>query len=153
MESTVVSQTAPDILSGNSVSFESRPVAGVWVPSSGEVKRSEVRSTLPAKGCSSLTAKKKSDENVLLIPHFKEFVAYLIASDIPEVQTVLISEERAQKLLHVYILTRGYDFDANEIIYDRQERVMHLFAGVDFDFHITPERRYSDPDLKVVFSR
>lgn len=149
MESTVLNQDVSAI-SGNLACAVSLPVISSW---SGKDGHGSVRSTASAKSNISLSAKNKSDENVLLIPHFKAFVGYLIARDVPEVQTVLMSEEKALRLLHVYILTSGYDFDANEKIYDQQERLMRLFTGVDFDFHITPKQRYSDPDLKAVFSR
>lgn len=152
MESTVVNQTVPNILSGNSVCFVSLPGMDVQISSSGEARRSEVRSTLPAKmGCSSLPSKKKSDENVLLIPHFKEFMGYLIASDIPEVQAVLMHQE--DKLLRVYIATKEFDFDVNERIYDKEERLINLFENVNFDFHIIGQRRFGDPNLRLVYSR
>jgi hypothetical protein len=89
-------------------------------------------------------------ESIQLIPHFKQFLAFLIA-DIPEVRAVLMRDDG--KLLDVYIVVDCFDFDLNEKIYDKEEHIMAVFAKVDFNFHITCQSTSSDPDLRVEWSR
>lgn len=88
------------------------------------------------------------NESVQLVPNFEEFVAFLLASDVPQVRSVFMGQEG--RLIQVFIVVDEYDFDVNEQIYDREECVMEVFDRLDFDFHITCQRSMSDPGLKKV---
>lgn len=88
------------------------------------------------------------NESVQLIPNFEEFIAFLLACDVPQVRSVFTGQEG--RLVQVFILVDEYDFDVNERIYDREECVMDVFDRLDFDFHITCQRFMSDPSLKKV---
>lgn len=58
-----------------------------------------------------------------------------------------------KKLLRIFIVVDEFDFDVNEKIYDREEHIMEVFAGFDFDFHITSQPTVSDPGLDAVWAR
>jgi hypothetical protein len=96
----------------------------------------------------SSSAKVRISPSVRLIPHFKEFIAFLIF-DVPEVRAVLMQHEG--RLLRVYIVVNDYDFAVNEKIYDKEERLIDMFCNVDFDFHITSQR--TAPNSEVILSR
>jgi hypothetical protein len=88
------------------------------------------------------------NELIQLIPHFKQFLAFLIASDIPQVRSIAMQED--EKLLRVFIVVDEYDFDVNERIYDKEEHIIDVFNQMDFDFHITCHPSMSDPRLEKV---
>ena len=97
-----------------------------------------------------LSASKPTDEYVTATPHFKQFLALLI-SDVPVARSLVIHQEK--NLLRVFIVVDQFDFDANEQIYDREEHIMDVFRGFHFDFHITCQSNFGDPDLKTVWVR
>ena len=68
--------------------------------------------------------------------------------DLKELRELFMGQEG--RLIQVFIVVDEYDFDVNERIYDREERVMDAFDRLDFDFHITCQRFMSDPSLKKV---
>jgi hypothetical protein len=109
----------------------------------------QVEGTKPTKAKSSHLSEVRN-ESVQLIPHFKQFLAFLIA-DVPEVRAVLMREDG--KLLEVYIVVDDFNFDANERIYDKEEHIMDVFTKLDFNFHITSQLTSSDPDVRVEWSR
>lgn len=108
----------------------------------------QVRSAKPtkAKSCNF----EVRNESIQLIPHFKQFLAFLIA-DVPEVRAVLMRKDG--KLLDVYIVVDDFDFAVNERIYDKEEHIMDVFTKLDFNFHITSQFSSSDSDLRVEWSR
>jgi hypothetical protein len=92
----------------------------------------------------------KNETVVQLIPHFKQFLAFLI-SVVPEVRSVFMHEEG--NFLRVIVRVDDFDFDVNERIYDNEELIMEIFSNLEFDFEITTLVNLGDPDLELVFSR
>lgn len=93
-------------------------------------------------------SKAENGASVQLIPHFDEFIAFLLSCDLPEVRSVFMGQDG--RLLQVFIVVDEYNFEINERIYDREECVMDVFDRFDFDFHITCQHQMSDESLKRV---
>src|SRR5262249_13833354 len=102
------------------------------------------------RGAKSAPSTTRSKKNVLLVPHFKEFLGYMLGT-VKEVRSVLMSTE--ENYLRVYVVVDSFDFEANERIYDVQEHIMGCFTDVEFDFHITSHAVSNDSNLEVTWSR
>jgi hypothetical protein len=115
----------------------------------GQKKSLDLRNNEPDKTVNKLVGVSVSkDESVQLIPNLKEFIGFLLSCEIAEIRSVFMGQDG--KLLRIFIVVDEYNFEVNERIYDREERVMDVFNHLDFDFHITCHHTMSDRNLEKV---
>jgi len=102
------------------------------------------------------SSEKENQENVPLIPNFKQFLGWLIAH-VSEVRAVLVKQ--TGKALEIYVGVDEFNMQVNEKIYDVEEQIIDGFLSLEFDFHIISLHGrpsievISDPELEEVLAR